>query len=162
MRRSLPYVPMTTPLDEVIAAMRQNRAQMAVVMDEHGGTAGLITFEDLFEEVVGEIDEGRGRRQPVSRAPDGRLIVRGTVRLEELSDALKVPIEHHDVVTVSGLILTLLQRPATAGDVVTWNHVRIEVAAVAGRGVAEAIVTRPSPQPAGDTGESGPALGSGL
>jgi CBS domain containing-hemolysin-like protein len=148
--RPLPYVPMTTPLDEVIAAMRQNRAQMAVVMDEYGGTAGLITFEDLFEEVVGEIDEGRGRRQPVSRAPDGRLIVRGTVRLEELSDALELPIEHADVVTVSGLILTLLQRPAAVGDVVTWSQARFEVSATAGRGVAEAIVTR-LPRPAGET-----------
>ncbi|HEX5106954.1 MAG TPA: hemolysin family protein [Vicinamibacterales bacterium] len=153
--RPLPYVPMTTPLDEVITAMRQNRAQMAVVMDEYGGTAGLITFEDLFEEVVGEIDEGRGRRQPVHRAPDGRLIVRGTVRLEELSEALEVPVEHADVVTVSGLILALLQRPAAVGDAVTWSHARFEVAAVAGRGVAEAIVTRVA-RPAADASQASP------
>jgi CBS domain containing-hemolysin-like protein len=140
--RPLPHVPMTTPLDEVIAAMRQNRAQMAVVMDEYGGTAGLVTFEDLFEEVVGEIDEGRGRRQPVTRAPDGRLLVRGTVRLEELGDALGVPLEHPAIISVSGLILSLLQRPAATGDVVTWNHARFEVSAVSGRGVAEAIVSR--------------------
>jgi CBS domain containing-hemolysin-like protein len=140
--RPLPHVPTTTPLDEVIAAMRQNRAQMAVVMDEYGGTAGLVTFEDLFEEVVGEIDEGRGRRQPITRAPDGRLIVRGTVRLEEVGDALGVPLDRQDVVTVSGLILTLLERPAAVGDVVSWNHARFEVSVVAGRGVGEAIVTR--------------------
>jgi len=142
--RALPHVPMTTPLDEVIAAMRQNRAQMAVVMDEFGGTAGLVTFEDLFEEVVGEIDEGRGRRQPITRAPDGRLVVRGNVRLEEVGDAMGLPLEHTNIVTVSGLILAMLQRPAAVGDVATWNHVRFEVSAVAGRGVAEAIVTRTS------------------
>ena len=115
--RPLPYVPLTTPLDEVIAAMRTNRAQMAVVMDEHGGTAGVITFEDLFEEVVGDIDEGRGR-QPITRRPGGEVTVRGTVRIEDAGDALGIPLDHPDVVTVSGLILTLLRRPPVVGDVV--------------------------------------------
>ena len=152
--RPLPHVPMTTPLGEVIAAMRQNRAQMAVVMDEYGGTAGLITFEDLFEEVVGDIDEGRGRRRPIVRTADGRLNVRGTVRLSEVGDVLHIPLEHPDVVTVSGLVLALLQRPAAPGDVVTWNHVRFEVATVAGRGVSEAVVSRVS---GGIPGEAPPS-----
>jgi CBS domain containing-hemolysin-like protein len=139
--RPLPYVPLTTPLDEVIAAMRTNRAQMAVVMDEHGGTAGLITFEDLFEEVVGDIDEGRDR-SPVRQGPEGSIFVRGTVRLEDAGDALGCLLEHPDVVTVSGVVLTLLRRPAIIGDVVIWKNVRIEVTAVRGRGVAEARMTR--------------------
>jgi len=144
--RRVPYIPLTMPLDEVLSAMRRMRAQMAVVMDEHGGTAGIVTIEDLFEEVVGEIDEGRGRT-PIWRDPAGRLLVRGTVRLKDAGDAIGRSLEHPAVQTISGLVLALLGRPAAVGDVVTWNNVRIEVTAVAGRGVADAALTyRTHPQ----------------
>jgi CBS domain containing-hemolysin-like protein len=142
--RPLPHLPATTPLDEVLGAMRRYRAQMAVVMDEYGGTAGIVTIEDLFEEVVGEIEEGRGRA-PIARDPAGRLLVRGTVRLKDAGDALGVPLERTDVQSVSGLVLAQLGRPAVRGDVVTWNNVRIEVTAVAGAGVADAVMTRAAP-----------------
>jgi CBS domain containing-hemolysin-like protein len=138
--RPLPYVPETTALDELLGSMRRHRTQMAVDMDEQGGTAGIVTIEDLFEEVVGDIDEGRGR-QPIVRSASGRVLVRGTVRLKDASDALGVTLEHEDVVTVSGLVLALLGRPAVVGDVVTCGRARIEVNAVAGRGVAEATLT---------------------
>jgi CBS domain containing-hemolysin-like protein len=142
--RPVPYIPNTMPLDEVLGAMRRTRAQMAVVMDEHGGTAGIVTIEDLFEEVVGDIDEGRGRT-PIWREPTGRLLVRGTVRLKDAGDAIGRSLEHPDVQTISGLVLSLLGRPAVVGDVVTWNNVRIEVAAVAGRGVLDAALTYRTP-----------------
>ena len=144
--REVPYIPMTMPLDAVLAAMRRGRSQMAVVMDEHGGTAGIVTIEDLFEEVVGEIDEGRGRT-PIWRDPSGRLLARGTVRLKDAGDTLGRSLEHPEVQTISGLVLALVGRPAAPGDVVTWNDVRIEVIAVAGRGVQDAALTlMPRPQ----------------
>ena len=142
--RRVPYIPATMPLDEVLAAMRRGRAQMAVVMDEHGGTAGIVTIEDLFEEVVGEIDEGRGRT-PIWREASGRLLVRGTVRLKDAGDAIGRSLEHPEVQTISGLVLALLGRPAAAGDGVTWNNVRIEVTAVAGRGVMDTALTVRTP-----------------
>jgi len=142
--RPVPYIPATTPLDEMLAAMRRARAQMAVVMDEHGGTAGIVTIEDLFEEVVGEIDEGRGRT-PIWRDPSGRLLVRGTVRLKDAGDAIGRSLEHPSVQTISGLVLTLLGRPAAAGDVVSWNGVRIEVTAVSGRSVVDTALTYRTP-----------------
>jgi CBS domain containing-hemolysin-like protein len=139
--RPVPYIPATTAMDDVLAAMRRQSAQMAVVMDEHGGTAGLITIEDLFEEVVGEIEEGR-ERTPIVRDGDGRLLVRGTVRLKDAGEKLGVPLEHPDVQSVSGLVLTELGRPAAVGDVVTWNGVRFEVRTVVGLGVGDAVITK--------------------
>ena len=139
--RPVPHVPATTSIDDVVAAMRRHRAQMAVVMDEFGGTAGIVTIEDLFEEVVGEIEEGR-ERPPIVRELDGRLLVRGTVRLDDAGRALGVALEHPDVQSVSGLVLSELGRPAAAGDVVLWKSVRIEVRTVAGLGVGDAVITK--------------------
>jgi CBS domain containing-hemolysin-like protein len=144
--RPLPHVPSTMPLDEVLSAMRRYSAQMAVVMDEYGGTAGIVTMEDLFEEVVGEIEEGRGRT-PIARDAAGRLLVRGTVRVKDAGDALGCPLEHPDVQSISGLVLAQLGRPAVVGDVVSWNNVRIEVTEVAGAGVADAVMTKAPPAP---------------
>jgi CBS domain containing-hemolysin-like protein len=154
--RPLPYVPETTALDELLGSMRRRRSQMAVVMDEQGGTAGIVTIEDLFEEVVGEIEEGRARRAIV-RVASGRVLARGTVRLKDAGDALGVNLHHEDVLTISGLVLALLGRPAVVGDVVTCGSTRVEVTAVAGRGVAEATLTVTS-RPAAAT--TNPADGS--
>ena len=139
--RPVPYVPGPAYLDEVLAVMRRYQTQLAVVMDQHGGTAGLVTMEDLFEEVVGQIEEGRARA-PIRRDDEGRVFVGGTVRLNEAGEAIGVPLEHPRVTTISGLVLLLLGRPASVGDVVIEGQVRVEVTAVAGRGVAEAMVSR--------------------
>ena len=139
--RPLPYVPVTAALDQVLSAMRRSRSQMAVVMDEQGGTAGLVTIEDLFEEVVGEIEEGRSRR-PLAVDPDGRLRAHGIVRLADAGRALGVEIEHPDVQSVSGLVLTMLGRPPIVGDSITWRGVRVRVVSVLGRGVGNAVLEK--------------------
>ena len=139
--RPVPHIPATMAMDDVLAAMRRHSAQMAVVMDEYGGTAGLVTIEDLFEEVVGEIEEGR-ERAPIARESDGRLLVRGTVRLKDVGEAFGIALEHADVQSVSGLVLTELGRPAAVHDVVVWNNIRVEVTSLAGLGVGDAIITK--------------------
>jgi CBS domain containing-hemolysin-like protein len=142
--RTLPHVPQTSALDEVLAAMRRNRNQMAVVMDEHGGTAGLITIEDLFEEVVGEIEEGQART-PIVRDGTGRLMVLGTVRLKDAGEALGIGLEHPEVQSISGLVLALLGRPPVQGDSISWKNTRIRVTTVTGHGVRDATITLEKP-----------------
>lgn len=139
--RPAPYVPETAELDTVLATMRKSRVQMVVVMDEHGGTAGIIALEDIFEEVVGDIEEGIAGPPDIGRDDEGRLLVAGTVRLEEAGEALGVTLEHEEVDTVSGLVLMLLDRPPAVGDVVIYDRVCFEVVSVEGLGVGVCLVT---------------------
>ncbi len=93
--------------------MQRTHAHMAVVVDEHGGTAGLVTLEDLFEEVVGEIDEGGQVVPSLEPKPDGSVDVAGTLRLDELGHHFHLDLEHEDVDSVSGLVLARLGRTAS-------------------------------------------------
>lgn len=139
--RALPVVPETTPLDDVLAVLRREESPMALVIDEHGGTAGTITLADLFEEVVGEIDESATDVPDIRVEADGRLRVLGTVRLTEVGEKMDLDVEHGDVESVSGLVLMLLGRPPKVGDIVAFGRLNVTVTAVRGRGVEEALVS---------------------
>jgi CBS domain containing-hemolysin-like protein len=144
----VPYVPETATLGIVLAAMRRENAQVVIVMDEHGGTAGIISITDLFDEITGEIQDEVAEPPSVARDASGRLSVEGTVRLDEVGDELGIAFEHPEVDTVSGLVLALLGRPPEVGDIVTYDDVRLEVTAVAGRGVQRAAVVMQARPPA--------------
>jgi CBS domain containing-hemolysin-like protein len=139
--RPLPLVPETASLDAVLATMRRERSQMVVVIDEHGGTSGVVTLEDLFEEVIGEVPEGSEGPPQLHRDDFGRLVVPGTMRIDELGQEFDLDLEHEDVDSVSGLILTQLGRPPQIGDVVRYGRLALEVTALQGHGVGEAAVT---------------------
>ena len=138
--RPLPLVPETAELDTVLSTMRQERTQMVIVLDEHGGTAGAVTLQDLFEEVVGEIEEGPARAPQVYRDPQGRLRVPGTMRIDELGQEFDLELEHEDVDSGSGLVLTGLGRPPRVGDTIRYGRLQFEVTAVKGHGVEECAV----------------------
>jgi CBS domain containing-hemolysin-like protein len=149
--RPIPFVPETAPLDAVLSTLRRQSSQMAVVFDEHGGTAGIITLEDLFDEVTGEIQDEPAEPQSIVRDASGRLRVAGTVRIDEVGEALGCVLEHPDIDSVSGLVLTLLGHPPSVGDVVEYDHVRFEVTAVHRRGVRECLVEPAAPAPESDS-----------
>ena len=139
--RPLPLVPETAPLDDVLTTMRRERSQMCVVIDEHGGTSGVLTLQNLFEEVVGEIDEGPVTAPEVYRDAVGRLHVPGTMRVDELGTQFDLDLEHEDVDSVSGIVLMLLGRPPDVGDTVRYDRLLLEVTAVKGLGVDECAVS---------------------
>jgi CBS domain containing-hemolysin-like protein len=135
--RQMPVVPETAALDDVLTTMQRAHAHMALVIDEHGGTAGLISLEDLFDEVVGDIEEGLTDAPGVMPLADGSARVVGTIRLDELGQYFNVPLEHEEVDSVSGLVLARLGRPPVVGDVVDYGRIQLEVTATSGRGVRE-------------------------
>jgi CBS domain containing-hemolysin-like protein len=139
--RRAPFVPEAASVDQVLAAMAEAKSQLAVVLDEHGGTSGILTVEDLFEEVVGEFGEDPAARPELYRDASGRLHVRGTVRLEDVGSAAGVVLDHDDVETAGGLVLALLGRLPRVGSAVEYRGVRFEVTAMEGRGVSEVVVS---------------------
>ncbi len=112
----VPFVPRTMKLDDVQEIMRNNNSRMAVVMDEHGGTAGLVTMDDIFSEIVGETNGNRILKEEVIRNADGTYTVKGVTRVGELGELFGIDIELDEVDTVSGLILALSGRPPKVGD----------------------------------------------
>jgi CBS domain containing-hemolysin-like protein len=140
--RRIPVVPETASLDDVLGAMRRAQAHMALVIDEHGGTAGIVGIEDLFEEVVGDIDDAVAA--PLVAETDGTVRAAGTVRLDELGQHFGLDLEHEEVDSVSGLVLARLGRPPNVGDVVDYGRIQLTVTATSGRGVKEVrAVLRP-------------------
>jgi CBS domain containing-hemolysin-like protein len=152
--RPVPFLPETAKLDTVLEAMGENHTQMAVVMDEFGGTAGIITIEDVFHEIVGEIDE-TVREEEYQWNEDGSLAVEGALRLDELGELLGRDLEHPEVDTVGGLVLALLERPAGVGDAVEYDGLTLEVTEIAERRITHCVV-----HPVPGAGEA-PGEGSG-
>ncbi|HEX6145136.1 MAG TPA: hemolysin family protein [Acidimicrobiia bacterium] len=134
-------VPETAPLRSVLTEMRQGRSHLAVVVDEHGSTAGIITLEDIAEELVGEIaDEHDPREQRVTVEQGGRIIASGTVRPDELS-RYGVVLSTGDYETIGGLVMDRLGRVPRRGDTIEDQGWSLRVRSILGRRVGEVEIT---------------------
>ncbi|HJA05384.1 MAG TPA: hemolysin family protein [Candidatus Microbacterium stercoravium] len=149
LRTELLRVPETVRLDQLLAELRREGYQMAVVVDEYGGTAGIVTLEDLVEEIVGEVaDEHDRRRAGVVRHSDS-LTFPAQLRPDEAREraAVEVP-ESDDYDTVGGFIMSALERIPVVGDSVRTEGGSLEVMRMDGRRVDRVRFT-PDPLPAG-------------
>ncbi len=122
------FVPETMRIADLFDVMRGKRVHMAIVIDEYGGTAGLVTLEDLIEEIVGEIqDEYDDESALIQKEPDGSYLVRGQMGLEDLSEALGYPFESSDMDSVGGLVLSLAGRFPDKGQRLPYGHWEFQV-----------------------------------
>ena len=127
-------VPETLPLDQLMTRMRQEHIHMAAVVDEYGGVAGIVTLENVLEEIVGEIqDEFDAEVPEFVRLDDGGYKVLGGMLIEDLEDELEIDIaDAREEDTVAGIALSELGRTAEAGDTVESDRLRLEVLEVDG------------------------------
>ena len=137
------------PLDRLLELFQKERNQLAIVLDEYGGTEGLVTMEDVLEELVGEIhDEHRRDRETVfAQRADGSWLVDGGASIEELAQRFDVRMDGvpRDYSTVSGLVLGQLERIPTVGDTTQWRGLTIEVVDMDGRRIDKLLVHRVLP-----------------
>ncbi len=112
------HVPDSAPVEEVMDGMQQGHYNVVIVVDEYGGTAGMITFEDLVEEIIGEFqDEFDIENPPIELRPNNRLRVRGDVHIEDLNELLDTQLTDEDVDTIGGLVLATIGRIPKVGDI---------------------------------------------
>ncbi len=128
--RPIRFVPETKPVNDLVKEMQRDRAHMAIVIDEYGNTAGLVTLEDLVEEVFGEIRDEHEPAMDVTEDPAGRYVVSGSFGLDRLEELLDFhPAEEPESTTVGGLVMEWLGRVPQAGEAVEQQGIRIEVLA---------------------------------
>lgn len=146
--RPVPLVPSTKKVLELMRELQQERQQMAVIVDEYGGTSGLVTLEDLVEEIVGEI---RDEHETDACRPDGLggFIADGLLPVDDLSEALGVELAADGVDTVGGFVFSRMGRVPRVGDrIAAAPGVELEVVRMIGRRIATVRVSR---APAGET-----------
>lgn len=157
--RATPEVPEDYPVDRMLAAFKNQKLHMAIVRDEFGGIAGIVTLEDLVEEVVGEVrDEFDQEREPYVVLAPGILELSGDYLLDDLADDVYLGEEEElpDVETVGGLVISLLGRPPVVGDDVQFlDNIHLTVLDTDRLAVTRVRVEFPAPnQPAGQTDEN--------
>jgi len=122
------FVPETKRVPELLKQFQRQQTQCAIVVDEYGGTAGLVTIEDLLEEIVGEIrDEYDVESEPIVDEGNGRFVFSGKVGVDEIVQRLAVEIEREGFETVGGYVLSRIGRVPTVGERFEFDGLSVEV-----------------------------------
>jgi CBS domain containing-hemolysin-like protein len=141
------FVPETKKVAELLREMQQRRVHIAVVLDEYGSTAGVVTIEDLLEELVGEIideyDREEAQMEPVD---DHTYRVNGRLPIDDVNELLDVELPHDEWDTVAGLMYSLLGAVPTQGETVNYDNLSFTAEKVQGRRISKVLISRRDPE----------------
>ena len=151
--RPMAFVPESKPVDDLLRDMQRQQTHFVIVIDEYGGTAGLVTFEDIIEEIVGEISDEHDRDEPqVEALGDGGYRVPASMNVHDLAELLDVDVEEDEVDTVGGLLTKALGRIPYAGAHAGAHGLSLTAERMAGRRhrIATVLVRPAAPAPEAD------------
>jgi len=144
--RPATYAPETKRIDALLREMQKGRIQLAVVVDEYGGAVGIVTIEDILEQIVGEIEDEHDRTPAtVERLPDGSYRVAGRVSIDELNGSLDWELPKGDFETVAGLVLSTVNRIPAVGEVFQVNRYTFTVLEADERRILRVRIDPPAP-----------------
>ena len=142
------FVPEQKKVAELLREMQDQRVHMAIVVDEYGGTAGLVTIEDLIEEIVGEIVDEYDQEEPLVEPIDEQTIrVDAKMPIDEVNELLGAELPHEEWDTVGGLVFGLTGRVPTPGERVRFDSLEFMTERVTGRRIQKVVITKVAPQP---------------
>ncbi len=132
------FIPDTLRLDALLQEFRARRQHMAIVLDEYGGTAGLIALDDLMAQILGEVRDSFDKSTPpdIQRLPDGSALIEGMTQISEVNEKFDLDLRDENYDTIAGFVLGRLERIAKVGDVVEADGVRLKVEALDGLRIA--------------------------
>ncbi|MDQ3985875.1 MAG: hemolysin family protein [Actinomycetota bacterium] len=147
--RSPLFVPEQKRVSDLLRDMQNERVHMAIVVDEYGGTAGLVTIEDLIEEIVGEIVDEYDQEEPLVEPLEGDTIrVSARLPIDEVNELLEVDLPHEEWDTVGGLVFGLTGRVPAPGEKVTFDSLEFTTEKVSGRRIQKVVITKVPEKPA--------------
>jgi CBS domain containing-hemolysin-like protein len=137
------FVPEAARMDDILSIFRQRRQHLAIVLDEYGGTAGMITLEDILEEIAGELPDQFEPVEPeILVHPDGSALVSGLALIEDVNEHLSLELSDPNYDTIAGYVMGKLERIPRVGDEVEADHVRFRVEAMDGLRIARLSISK--------------------
>ena len=139
------FVPEGKKIDDLLREFQREKKHMAIVVDEYGGTSGIVTLEDILEEIVGEIRDEHDHEGPLLRqAGQDAYIVEGRMNLDDLGEALNIFLPAEEVDTLGGFLYNLAGRVPEEGEEIEFEGIRFRIERLEGQRIAEVLLTLPA------------------
>lgn len=147
------FLPETKKVSDLFKTMKKEKIHLCIVLDEYGGTAGLLTMEDLIEEIMGDIQDEHDTEEPdFNRISEDIIEVNASIRIEELNEKLGIDLECEEAETVGGIVFAILGRIPVEGDRIRVNEIELEVILMEGHRVEKIRLTKLQPEEESEVG----------